>query len=86
MEIERGKVRTREEIMACFKDGQTIAVGGQAGAYMPWDLLDMLEESGVTGFAIRRLIAKPGLQASIEQIVRCLTPLSSSISRRSQGM
>lgn len=45
MEIERGKVRTREEIMACFKDGQTIAIGGQAGAYMPWDLLDMLEES-----------------------------------------
>ena len=42
MEIERGKVRTREEIMACFKDGQTIAIGGQAGAYMPWDLLDML--------------------------------------------
>ena len=34
MEIERGKVRTREEIMACFKDGQTIAVGGQAGAYI----------------------------------------------------
>ena len=44
MEIERGKVRTREEIMACFKDGQTIAIGGQAGAYMPWDLLDMLAE------------------------------------------
>ena len=68
MEIERGKVRTREEIMACFKDGQTIAIGGQAGAYMPWDLLDMLEESGVKhlticsidacnpGFAISRLI------------------------------
>ena len=29
MEIERGKVRTREEIMACFKDGQTIAIGGR---------------------------------------------------------
>ena len=68
MEIERGKVRTREEIMACFKDGQTIAIGGQAGAFMPWDLLDMLEESGVKhlticsidacnpGFAISRLI------------------------------
>ena len=27
MEIERGKVRTREEIIACFKDGQTIAIG-----------------------------------------------------------
>ena len=52
MEIERGKVRTREEIMACFKDGQTIAIGGQAGAYMPWDLLDMLEESGVKHLTI----------------------------------
>ena len=74
MEIERGKVRTREEIMACFKDGQTIAIGGQAGAYMPWDLLDMLEESGVKhlticsidacnpGFAIGRLLAEGKLE------------------------
>ncbi len=66
--MERGKIRSREEIMACFKDGQTIAIGGQAGAYMPWNLLDMLEESGVKhltiisidatnpGFAISRLI------------------------------
>lgn len=64
----RGKVRTRDEIMACFKDGMTVAVGGQAGAYMPWALLDMLAESGVKhlkicsidacnpGFAISRLI------------------------------
>lgn len=68
MEIARGKVRTKEEIMACFKDGQTIAIGGQAGAYMPWDLIDMLVESGAKhlticsidacnpGFAISRLI------------------------------
>ena len=33
MEIERGKVRTREEIMACFKDGQTIAL--QSALLMP---------------------------------------------------
>jgi len=64
----RGKVRTREEIISVFKDGMTIGVGGQAGAYMPWSLLDMLEESGVKhlticsidacnlGFAISRLI------------------------------
>lgn len=66
--MDIGKVRTREQIMACFKDGQTIAVGGQAGSYMPWNLLDMLEESGAKhltiisidatnpGFAISRLI------------------------------
>ncbi len=43
----RGKVRTREEIMACFKDGMTVAIGGQGGTYMPWELIDMLVESGV---------------------------------------
>ncbi|MFQ9108955.1 MAG: hypothetical protein ACLR5Q_08095 [Coprococcus sp.] len=62
MEIERGKVRTREEIMACFKDGQTIAIGGQAGAYMPWDLLDMLEESGVKHLTICSIM--PATQVS----------------------
>ena len=30
--MDSGKVKTREEIMSCFKDGQTIAIGGQAGA------------------------------------------------------
>lgn len=58
----RGKVRTREEIMACFKDGQTIAVGGQAGAYMPWNLLDMLAESGVKHLTICSIDAcDPGI-------------------------
>ena len=64
----QGKVRTREEIMACFKDGMSIAIGGQAGAYMPWNLIDMLEESGAKhlmicsidasdpGFGVSRLI------------------------------
>ena len=64
----RGKVRTREEIRACFRDGMTVAVGGQAGVYMPWDLLDILEESKARhlticsidacdpGFGISRLI------------------------------
>lgn len=62
MEIERGKVRTREEIMACFKDGQTIAIGGQAGAYMPWDLLDMLEESGLS--TLQSALLMPATQVS----------------------
>ena len=29
--LDWGKVRSREEIISCFHDGQTIAVGGQAG-------------------------------------------------------
>ena len=64
----RGKVRTREEIISVFRDGMTIGIGGQASTYMPWNLLDMLEESGVKhlkicsidacdpGFGISRLI------------------------------
>ena len=29
------KVTTREKIISCFKDGQTIAIGGQTGARHP---------------------------------------------------
>lgn len=74
----RGKVRTREEIMACFRDGLTVAVGGQAGVYMPWALLDMLEESGVKHLTICSVDAcDPGFGTSrlIEngQVDRMLT-------------
>ena len=41
-----GKVRSRDEIIACFKDGQTIAIGGQAGANYPWRLIDCVVASG----------------------------------------
>lgn len=63
-----GKVKSRKEIMDCFRDGQVIAIGGQAGSYMPWHLIDLLVESNVRhlticsidacnpGFAISRLI------------------------------
>jgi len=61
MEVERGKVRTKEEIMACFKDGQTIAIGGQAAAYMPWELIDILVESNVKHLTIYSIDASdPG--------------------------
>lgn len=50
--MEGGKVRSKEQIMACFKDGQRIAIGGQAGVDMPWNLIDMLEESGVKDLTI----------------------------------
>ena len=41
-----GKVRSREEIVAQFRDGQTIAIGGQAGVNYPWRLIDCILESG----------------------------------------
>ena len=56
------KVRKREEIIEVFKDYQTIAVGGQAGAYMPWELLDMVEESGAKHLTIYSIDAcDPGI-------------------------
>ena len=33
--MELSKVRTMEQIIASFKDGQTIAIGGQTNHYMP---------------------------------------------------
>lgn len=48
----RGKLRTREEIIACFHDGQTIAVGGQAGCNSPWRLIDCVLESGAKHLTI----------------------------------
>lgn len=40
------KVSTREQIISCFKDGQIIAVGGQAGQNMPYRLIECILESG----------------------------------------
>ena len=40
------KVTTREKIISCFKDGQTIAIGGQTGHWMPERLIDCILESG----------------------------------------
>jgi len=39
------KIKSKEHIMSHFKDGQTIAIGGLAAAFMPWELIDMLYES-----------------------------------------
>lgn len=50
--LEREKVRTREEIIACFHDGQTIAIGGQAGCNYPWRLIDCVLESGARHLTI----------------------------------
>ena len=49
---DTGKVRTRDEIIACFHDGQTISIGGQAGSNYPWRLIDCILESGAKHLTI----------------------------------
>ena len=44
--MELSKVRKREEIIAQFKDGQILAIGGQTNQYMPDRLIDCVLESG----------------------------------------
>ena len=44
--MKLSKVRTAEEIIARFKDGQIIAIGGQTNQYMPDRLIDCVLESG----------------------------------------
>ena len=44
--MELSKVRAREEIIAQFKDGQILAIGGQTNQYMPDRLIDCVMESG----------------------------------------
>jgi len=49
----KSKVVTREEIVACFRDGQTIAIGGQAGERtMPNRLIDCIMDSGARHLTI----------------------------------
>lgn len=50
--MERSKVRKREEIVAQFRDGQTIAIGGQTAQYMPERLIDCILESGARHLCI----------------------------------
>lgn len=50
--LDWGKVRSREEIISCFHDGQIIAVGGQAGCNSPWRLIDCVLESGAKDLTI----------------------------------
>lgn len=46
------KVRTREEIISKFHDGQVIAIGGQANHGSPCRLIECLVESGVRDLTI----------------------------------
>ncbi len=44
--MQLSKVRAMEQIVASFKDGQIVAIGGQTAQYMPERLIDCLLESG----------------------------------------
>lgn len=44
--MELSKVREKEQIIAQFKDGQILAIGGQTNNYMPDRLIDCVLESG----------------------------------------
>lgn len=48
----QSKLRTRDEIIACFHDGQTIAIGGQANHGSPKRLIECLVDSGAKGLTI----------------------------------
>ncbi|WP_297720123.1 CoA transferase subunit A [Intestinimonas sp.] len=50
--MELSKVRTIEQIVACFKDGQTIAIGGQTNQYMPDQLIQCVIDSGARHLTI----------------------------------
>lgn len=53
----QNKVRTREQIVGCFRDGQSIAVGGQAEHGTPERLIDCLIESGAKDLTLVSLDA-----------------------------
>ena len=53
--MELSKVRSREEIVAQFKDGQIIDIGGQTGRTMPERLIDCVLESGARHLTIYSL-------------------------------
>lgn len=48
----KSKVCTREEVISCFHDGQTIAIGGMSDHGCPHRLIDCLVESGVKDLTI----------------------------------
>ena len=64
--MELSKVRTAEEIIAQFKDGQIIAIGGQTNQYMPDRLIDCVLESGARHLTIYSIDSTdPGHRVSL---------------------
>ena len=71
--MKLSKVRTAEEIIARFKDGQIIAIGGQTNQYMPDRLIDCVLESGARHLTIYSIDSSDpghGVGTFIERI-RC---------------
>ena len=58
--MKLSKVRTAEEIIARFKDGQIIAIGGQTNQYMPDRLIDCVLESGARHLTIYSIDSSVG--------------------------
>ena len=56
------KVVTREQVISVFKDGMTIAIGGQTGRNMPERLIDCILESGAKDLTIYSIdTSDPGI-------------------------
>ena len=56
------KVASREKIISCFKDGQTIAIGGQTGRCMPERLIDCILEGGARHLTVYSIdTSDPGI-------------------------
>ncbi len=73
------KVRTKEEIISRFHDGQIIAIGGQTGQNMPERIIDCILESGAKHLTVYSLdTGDPGVgvgrlihEKVIDRIVTC---------------
>lgn len=63
--MELSKVRTMEQIVASFKDGQIVAIGGQTAQYMPERLIDCVLESGAKHLTVYSIDSSdPGIGVS----------------------
>ena len=73
------KVRTKEEIISRFHDGQIIAIGGQTGQNMPERIIDCILESGAKHLTVYSIdTSDPGVgvgrlihEKVIDRIVTC---------------
>lgn len=63
--MELSKVRTIEQIVASFKDGQIIAIGGQTNQYMPERLIQCVLDSGARHLTVYSIDSSdPGMGIS----------------------
>ena len=63
--MELSKVRTKGQIIASFKDGQTLPIGAQTNHYMPERLIDCVLESGAKHLTVYSIDSSdPGMGIS----------------------